>query len=59
MKNYREGVKTGMVLCLKMFSVHPFEAAKKVLIGIIEKLDTLIDENGEQIPRSEETEESE
>ena len=59
MKSFREGVKSGILLCLKLFEAHPFLGAAKMLSETARNIETIIDEDGQPLHRQEDTEESE
>lgn len=56
MKTFREGVRSGIVLCLKLFETHPFLGAAKMLSETAKNIETIIDEDGQPLPRVENAE---
>lgn len=59
MKTFREGVRSGILLCLKLFEAHPFLGAAKMLSETARNIETIIDEDGQPLPQEEKAEESE
>ena len=58
MKTFREGVRSGIVLSLKLFENNPFMSAAKMLTETAKNIETIIDEDGSSITREEPTEET-
>ena len=56
MKTFREGVRSGILLCLKLFEAHPFLGAAKMLSETARNIETIIDEDGQPLPREENAE---
>ena len=59
MKTFREGVRSGILLCLKLFEAHPFLGAAKMLSETARNIETIIDEDGQPLPQEGKAEESE
>lgn len=59
MKTFREGVRSGIVLSLKLFENNPFMSAAKMLTDTAKNIETIIDEDGQPLPQEEKAEESE
>lgn len=56
MKTFREGVRSGIVLSLKLFENNPFMSAAKMLTETAKNIETIIDEDGQPLPRAENVE---
>jgi hypothetical protein len=48
-RTFRDGMKAGIVLSLKMLETTPIMQATKSLTETYKKLETLVDENGESL----------
>lgn len=54
-KNYRDGVRDGLIIALKMFERTPFIGATQALAKTAENIENIMDEDGNRLGKAEET----